>query len=44
MRERRGCEGILPQEIMKKIGYLRQHFVCFEDGSLENKAGKSEGH
>ena len=29
---------------MKKIGNLRQHFVRFEDSSLENKVGKSEGH
>ena len=35
---------ILPQEILKKIGYLRQHFVHFEGSLLGNKAGKSEGH
>ena len=28
----------------EKIGYLRQHFVRFEDSLLGNKAGKSEGH
>ena len=31
-------------ENFEKIGYLRQHFVHFEDSLLGNKAGKSEGH
>ena len=47
VRERRvggGLGGILPQEIFKKIGYLRQHFVRFEDSLLGNKPGKSKGH
>ena len=42
-RELRGCGGILPQEILKKTGYLRLHFVRFEDSLLGNKAGRSEG-
>ena len=29
-----GCGGILPQGILKKTGYLRQHFVRFEDSLL----------
>ena len=43
-REHRGCGGILPQEILKKICYLRLHFVRFEESLLGNKAFKSEGH
>ncbi len=26
-----GYGGIFSQEILKKMGYLRQRFVCFED-------------
>ena len=35
--------GILPQEILKKMGYLRPHFVRFEDSLLGNKPYKDEG-
>ena len=33
-RERRGCGSVLPQEILKKICYLRQHVVRFEERLL----------
>ena len=39
-----GGGGILPGKFFEKIGYLRQHFVRFEDGLLGNKAGKTEGN
>ena len=36
--------GIFPQEILKKKGFLGQHFVRFKDRLLGNKAGKSKEH
>ena len=39
----KGGRGILPQKILKKMGYLRPHFVRFEDSSLGNKPYKGEG-
>ena len=36
--------GYPPQGNFEKIGYLRQHFVHFEDGLFGNKVGKSERH
>ena len=42
-RARRGVWGYPPQEIFKKMGYLRPHFVRFEDSLLRNKADKGEG-
>ena len=45
MREHGGGGGGYPlQGNFEKIGYLRQHFVRFEDSLLGNKASKSEGH
>ena len=35
--------GYPPPGNFEKIGYLRQHFVGFEDSLLGNKAGKSDG-
>ena len=32
-----------PKEILKKVGYLRQHFVRFEGYLFGNEAGKNEG-
>ena len=42
--ERRGVWGYPPPGNFEKMGYLRQHFVQFEDSLKRNKAGKSEGH
>ena len=43
-RERSGVWGYPPPAgNFEKIGYLRLHFVHFENSLLENKAGKSEG-
>ena len=43
-RECRGVCGYTPPGNFEKIGYLRQHFVRFEDSLLGNKTGKSKGH
>ena len=42
-RECRGVWGYPPPGNFEKIGYLRQHFMRFEDSLLATKAGKSEG-
>ena len=41
-RERKGVWGYPPPGNFEKTGYLRQHFMRFEDSLLGNKAGKSE--
>ena len=43
-REGRGVWGYPSSGNFEKDGYLRQHFVHFEDSLLGNKAGKSEEH
>ena len=40
---RLGSGGILPQKILKKMGYLRPHFVRIEDSLLGSKPYKGEG-
>ena len=44
--ERCRCKnvGVFPPGNFEKTGYLRQHFVRFEDSLLGNKVGKSEVH
>ena len=42
-RARRGVWGYFPPEKFEKIGYLRPHFVRFEDNLLGNKPYKGEG-
>ena len=41
-RARRGVWGYSPPENFEKIGYLRPHFVRFEDSLLGNKPYKGE--
>ena len=36
--------GVSTPGSFAKKGYLRQHFVRFEDSLLEKKAGKGEEH
>ena len=38
-----GSGGIPPPENFEKMGYLRPHFVRFEDSLLGNKPYKGEG-
>ena len=42
-RARRGVWGYSPAENLEKMGYLRPHFVRFEDSLLGNKPYKGEG-
>ena len=42
-RTRRGVWGYSPPENFEKMGYLRLHFVRFEDSLLGNKPYKGEG-
>ena len=42
-RARRGVWGYPPPGNFEKMGYLRPHFVRFEDSLLRNKADKGEG-
>ena len=39
----RGVWGYFPPENVEKMGYLRPHFVRFEDSLLGNKPYKGEG-
>lgn len=38
-----GSLGLLPPQILKKLGRLRQRFVRFESNLTGNEATKSEG-
>ena len=42
-REPVGGSGGIPPGNFEKMGYLRPHFVRFEDSLLRNKADKGEG-
>ena len=42
-RGRRGVWGYSPPENFEKMGYLRPHFVRFENSLLGNKPYKGEG-